>query len=69
MNDGPVFPLEVVFALTEFGSRLQAQRYRREHPEARDAEVEAAVRAWLHDRPGAPGGDGGERRVEWPRTP
>ncbi|MFN0029999.1 MAG: hypothetical protein ACKV2O_22825 [Acidimicrobiales bacterium] len=67
MSDRPVFPLEVALALTELGSRLQAQRYRRDHPEAGEAEVAAAVRAWFRDRPGAPDGDGVGRSVGWPR--
>lgn len=68
VSDGPVYPLEVAFALTELGMRMQAERFRRDHPDASEAEVDAAVRAWLHDRPGAPGGDGVGRSVGWPRV-
>ncbi|MFN0089737.1 MAG: hypothetical protein ACKVWR_05620 [Acidimicrobiales bacterium] len=68
MSDGRVHPLEVAFALTELGMRMQAERYRRDHPDASEADVEAAVRAWLHDRPGAPDGDAVGRSVAWPRV-
>ena len=66
VSDPPVYPLEVAFALTELGSRMQAQRYRREHPEADEAEADTAVRSWLHDCPGAPDGVG--RSIGWPRV-
>ncbi|MDZ7732580.1 MAG: hypothetical protein U5R31_05185 [Acidimicrobiia bacterium] len=53
-------------ALTDLGLRLLAQRHRREHPEASEDEVEAAVRVWLLERPGAPDGDAVGRPVSLP---
>ena len=50
--------VEIACELAEFGARMVAARYRREHPDAEDAAVESAVRAWWSDRPGAPLGDG-----------
>lgn len=49
--------LALAIELLEAGMALQAQRYRREHPGASEAEVAAFVQAWLLDRPGAPMGD------------
>jgi hypothetical protein len=49
--------LALAIELLEAGIALQAQRYRREHPGASEAEVAAFVQAWLVDRPGAPMGD------------
>jgi hypothetical protein len=43
------------------------QRYRREHPGAGEAAVEAAVVAWHSRRPGAEHGDAEGRPVPWPR--
>jgi hypothetical protein len=62
-------PLEVVFELLDLAEGMVAARYRRQHPGAAQAEVDAAVRAWLRDRPGAPHGDAVGRRVAWPRPP
>lgn len=53
--------------LSEAGIQMREQRYRREHPDAADAQVEAFMRAWLLERPGAPDGDSIGRRVELPR--
>jgi hypothetical protein len=55
--------LRLAFELTDLGMRLVAQRYRREHPAASEDEVDAAVQAWLLDRPGAPHGDAEGRPV------
>jgi len=46
------------------GSRLHAERFRREHPDATEADVDQAINAWWLDRPGAPVGDGPGHRVE-----
>ncbi len=58
--------LALALELTELGSELVAQRYRRDHPAAPEAEVDDAVMAWFADRPGAPDGDAVGRRVERP---
>jgi hypothetical protein len=55
--------LALAFELTDLGARLLAQRYRREHPDATEAEVEAVLQAWFLDRPGAPFGDGPPGRL------
>jgi hypothetical protein len=55
--------LALAFQLLDMGLRMQAQRYRREHPEASDDEVDAFVQAWLSERPGAPQGDGPPGRL------
>ena len=68
VNERPDHPLEVAFALAELGARMVAERFRREHPDASEPEVEAAVRAWISDRPGAPFGDAEGRPVSWPRS-
>ena len=47
----------------EFGVELTELRFRREHPEASDPEIQAMVRAWLRGRPA----DGVGRVVPWPR--
>lgn len=59
--------LALALELTEMGSRLNAQRFRREHPDATEADVEQAINVWWLDRPGAPIGDGPGHRVEFPR--
>jgi len=63
-NEGLALALE----LSEAGIQMREQRYRREHPDANDDEVEAFMRAWLLDRPTAPDGDSVGRRVELPRS-
>jgi Rv0078B-related antitoxin len=59
--------VQVALGLLDLALKMRAERHRREHPEASDDEVEAVVQAWLHDRPGAPNGDGPGRLIEWPR--
>lgn len=61
------YPLDIVFELIEFGAEMVAARYRREHPDASGAEVDAAIHAWLADRSQAPHGDSAGRLVTWPR--
>lgn len=62
------YPLEIVFDLFEVATGMVAARYRREHPDASQEEVDAAVAAWVSSRPGAPDGDAPGRVVSWPRT-
>jgi hypothetical protein len=57
MSDRHSSGLEVAFGLAEFAAQMVEARFVREHPEASKADVEAAVRAWWSDRPGAPDGD------------
>ena len=48
---------EVACQLAELGAAMVAERHRREHPDAADDEVAAAVERWWGERPGAPHGD------------
>lgn len=57
MAERAEYPLQTAFDLFRFGVEMRAERHRREHPEATEAEVEAVVRAWLQERPGAELGD------------
>lgn len=65
MPDRSSFPLAVALELTSLGAELRAQRHRREHPDATEEEVEAAVAAWLAHRPGAEFGDAEGRPVDF----
>jgi hypothetical protein len=49
--------LTLAFELTDFGIRIRAQRFRREHPGASEEDVEAFIQSWFLARPGAPDGD------------
>jgi hypothetical protein len=68
VTDRVPYPLEIAFELTALGARIRAERHRREHPGASDAEMEAVVGAWLQARPGAPFGDSEGRPVPFPRS-
>jgi hypothetical protein len=61
--------IAIASELLELAMAMRAQRHRREHPDATDAEVDAVVRAWRLDRPGAPFGDAEGVSVSWPRPP
>ena len=63
MSEEQATSLALAFQLLDMALRMQAQRYRREHPDATDDEVKAFVKAWLSDRPGAPDGDGPPGRL------
>lgn len=47
----------VALDLFEIGVRVMRQNLYREHAHATDDEIDARLRAWLHDRPGAINGD------------
>ena len=68
VSDDVRYPLAVAFELLEVGTRMRAERHRREHPEATADEVQAAVRSWLSDRSAAPYGDALGRPIVFPRT-
>ncbi len=57
--------IETALQLFDLAVDLLRTRLRREQPELGDAEIEEAVRAWLHRRPGAEDGDSAGR----PRRP
>ncbi len=60
--------LHTAFDLFEAGIRMMAARYRRNHPDASPAEIEAMLSEWLLQRPGAQFGDADGRPVTWPRV-
>jgi hypothetical protein len=57
MDGDPAARLRTAFELYELGEQMLRQRLRREQPEITDAELDAAVGAWLRIRPGAEHGD------------
>jgi hypothetical protein len=59
--------LRLTFDLHEAGVQMMRQNLRRRLPGAQDAEIEARLSAWLHERPGAELGDGVGEAVAWPR--
>jgi hypothetical protein len=59
--------LRLTFDLHEAGVEMMLQNLRRRFPDAEDAEIEARLSAWLHERPGAELGDAVGEAVEWPR--
>ena len=56
-------------AMFETGVKIKRQTLRRENPGLTELEIDARVRAWLSERPGAEFGDTVGRRVPWPRPP
>jgi Rv0078B-related antitoxin len=66
-----VFPngVAIAFDLLETALQMRAQRHRREHPEATEAEIATVVRAWRLQRPGAEFGDTAGNVIPWPREP
>jgi len=61
--------LRAALEMFEPGVEIVRQSFRRNHPDLTEPEIEAKVRAWLMDRPGAPFGDAVGRPVAWPRRP
>jgi hypothetical protein len=59
--------LEDALELAELAERMVRERLRREMPSATEAEIEARLVEWLHERPGAPDGDAVGRKVTLPR--
>ena len=59
--------LRLALELFAAGEEMMRQKLRREHPEAGDDEIETRLLAWLHERPGAEGGDAVGRVGTWPR--
>ncbi|HEU4368766.1 MAG TPA: hypothetical protein VFV05_11145 [Methylomirabilota bacterium] len=59
--------LRAALAMFETGVEMMRQNLRRSHPALPDTEIEARVRAWLQERPGAEFGDAVGRRASWPR--
>lgn len=61
--------LRLALELYEAGERMMVQKWRRERPDATDAEIEALLLAWLRERPGAEHGDAEGQPVPFPRRP
>ncbi len=57
MDDDAAARLRVALELHALGEQMQRSRLRRERPQITDAELDDAIRAWLHERPGAKHGD------------
>ena len=57
----------MAFELHELAEAMVRQNWLRRHPGATADEVEAAVGAWLANRPGAEFGDCEGRPIAWPR--
>ena len=57
MTGDPATRLRIALELHDLGVRMQRQRLRREHPDWSDAELAAAMRARMRERPGAEHGD------------
>jgi len=61
--------LRAALEMFETGVEMMRQTIRRNNPGLTELEIDARVRAWLMERPGAPFGDTVGRPVAWPRRP
>jgi signal transduction histidine kinase len=59
--------LRIAIEMFETGVEMMRQTLRRTHPSLTELEIEARVRIWLAERPGAPFGDAVGRPATWPR--
>ena len=59
--------LRAAIEMFETGVEMMRQTLRRTNPGLTELEIEARVRAWLAERPGAPFGDAVGRPATWPR--
>ena len=66
---GAAARLRMALEMFETGVEMTRQKLRREHPDLSEHEIEAQVRAWLQERPGAEFGDAVGRHASWPRRP
>jgi Rv0078B-related antitoxin len=60
--------MRIALDLFELGEKMLRQSLRRKHPDASEAEIEAAVAEWRLRRPGAELGDAPGRLRPWPRA-
>ena len=65
MDHAAARKLRLAFELYGAGEEMMRQKLRREKPGATDPEIEAAIIAWLQDRPGAEFGDVAGVPREW----
>ncbi|MDN5929864.1 MAG: hypothetical protein L0I24_02125 [Pseudonocardia sp.] len=56
-SESPAERMRTALDLYEVGEGMMRARLRRERPDADDAEIDAAILAWLQHRPGAEFGD------------
>jgi len=49
--------LRVALEMHVLGEQMLRRRLQRDQPDITDAQLDDAIRAWLHDRPGAKHGD------------
>jgi hypothetical protein len=59
--------LKLALDLFATGEEMMRQRLRRDHPGLSDAQIEARLRQWLQERPGAEFGDSAGKPAAWPR--
>lgn len=59
----PAARLRIAFELFALGEQMMRSRLEREHPEWTQAQLHAAIRQWLRERPGAELGDCPGRQV------
>jgi hypothetical protein len=67
MSGSPAGRLELALDLFTTGERMMRERLRRRYAGATEAEIDAHLRRWLRERPGAEQGDAPGRLVPWPR--
>ena len=69
-SDAPlvVERFRLALELFDLGERMMRQKLRRSRPNATQAEADAFVAKWLHERRGAELGDADGLPVAWPRT-
>jgi hypothetical protein len=61
--------LELALDMYAVGEAMMAHRLRREDPRASEAVIEARLRVWLAERPGAELGDAVGRGRRWAPAP
>ena len=57
MTTAPKTGVQIAAELASMGAHMVEAKFRRENPDATNAEVASRVRAWWSDRPGARDGD------------
>jgi hypothetical protein len=66
-SDAASDKLRRTLELFDLGVGLMRQNLTRSHPGATEQEIDALLREWLHERPGAEFGDCPGRAVDVPR--
>lgn len=60
--------LRLAFDLFAAGEQMMRLNLRRRHPDETEAQIQARLEAWLHERPGAEHGDAEGIPGPWPRA-